>query len=256
MLNKLKEFYFNHTSCFSERFEKDGIQFLFSKYVKDHYSNIAVVDSSSNLSLAEAEFKERNLNPSYYSFEKPTKDFEITYTDDFLFLEDITLLYKKFSRFKSKHVSLQEVCSKELENEFQIINNDCYSDLSAENPYPDLDNFAYSNSVLEYKKHETETTTKIYIIKFNKTNVGCINITIKKDLCYISGLAILKEYRKTKVFSVLVDILKILIDNNVKSIFCVTELDGYPDQLYKKLGFKSLGVAYGYKNKTFKKEKL
>lgn len=250
MLNKLKDFYFNHASCFSERFEKDGIKFLFSKYVKDHYSNIAVVKNSSNLSIADAEFKERNLEPSYYSFEKPNKTFEITYTDDFLFLEDVNTLYKKFSRFKSKLVSLQEVCSKEQENEFQIINNDCYNDPSAENPYPDLDNFAYSKSVLEYKKNETETATKIYIIKFNNINVGCVNITIKNDLCYVSGLAILKEYRKTKVFSVLVDVLKILIDNKVKSIFCVTELDGYPDKLYKKLGFKSYAVAYGYKYKT------
>ena len=161
MLNKLKDFYFNHASCFSERFEKDGIKFLFSKYVKDHYSNIAVVKNSSNPSIADAEFKERNLEPSYYSFEKPNKTFEITYTDDFLFLEDVNTLYKKFSRFKSKLVSLQEVCSKEQENEFQIINNDCYNDPSAENPYPDLDNFAYSKSVLEYKKNREVFENKL-----------------------------------------------------------------------------------------------
>lgn len=250
MINEIKNFYFKYSPCFTERFTKENILFLFSKFVNDMFSNIAIVDKNSNISVAESEFKSRNLEPSFYSFDKPSKNFEITYKDDFLLFENISSLFNKFKKFKSKNVSLVEVNSKTLENDYAIINDKCYSDNSSDNPYSNLDNFGYSKTVLDYQKNETDSKTLIYIIKYNSINVGCINITIHDDLCYVSGLAILKEYRKTKVFSVLIDVLEILINLGVKDVFCVTELDEYPDKLYKKIGFKSIFIAYGYKNKT------
>lgn len=250
MINKIKNFYFDFSPNFSERYTKKNIRFLFSKFVKDEFSNIAVMDSKSDLHSANSEFLIRNLEPSYYSFEKPSKNFKITYQDDFLFFENISTLFKKFSRFKSKNVKLIEVNTQQLISDYYIINDKCYSDNSSENPYSNLDNFAYSKNVIDSQKNETLSKTLIYIIQFNNINVGCINITIYEDLCYVSGLAILKEYRKTKVFSVLIDVLEILINLGVKNVFCVTELNEYPDKLYKKLGFKSIAIAYGYKNIT------
>ncbi len=249
MLEKIKEFYFKFSPSFFERYKKENVLFIFSKYIEDQYSNLAVVGKDFKMNLVNEEFKARNREISLYSFEKPSKNFEITYTDDFLLFKNISHLFSKYKKFKSKNISLVEVNSKKLEEEYIKINDECYSDNSAENPYSNLDNLGYSKTVLNYQKNENLSTTLIYIIKYQNNNVGCINLTIYGDLCYISGLAILKELRKTKVFTVLIDIIEILNSYGVKDIFCVTELNEYPDMLYKKLGFESVAIAYGYKPK-------
>lgn len=247
MLNKITNFYYKFCPVFSERFEKHGAKFLFSKFVKDHYSNIAIVDKNSDLQSAYKEFENRNLEPSFYSFSKPQTNAEILYTDDFLYYENITNLYNKFKRLKSSDISLILVNTPELEQEYIKINDDCYKVESYDNPYSNLDNTGYSKSVFDFKKNETSSKTLVYIIRFKNQNVGCIILSISENLCYVSGLAILKEFRKTKVFTVMINVLEILISNNVDTIFCVTELGEYPDKLYKKIGFKSIATAYGYK---------
>ena len=249
MINKIKDFYFKYSPNFSERYAKYNALFLFSKYIKDEFSNIAVVDKNLKLNDINKEFEAKNLTPSYLTFEKPSSKFKIIYEDDFLIFENIQKLYNKFSKFKSSNVKLVEANTPELINNYRIINDKCYSVASYDNPYSNIDNFAYTKNVLDSQKNQKEAKTLIFIIKFKDLDVGCINLTIKDDLCYISGLAILKEYRKTKVFSVLIDALEILIKNGVKNIFCITELNEYPDKLYKKLGFKSVAIAYGFKQK-------
>ena len=247
MINKLLDFYFKYSPMFTDRYEKYDAKFLFSKFVDDMYSNIAIVDNSTNLNKIDKEFISKNLESTYYSLNKLDNNFYAVYEDDFLLLENIDTLYNKFKKFKNKNISLIEVVSTDLENEYMLINDKCYGEKSSDNPYSNLDNYGYCKTVLEYKKNESETKTLIYIIKYKNQNVGCINITIKNTLCYISGLAILKEFRKSKVFLSMVNILEILKNYNVNSVFCVTELDEYPDKLYKKLGFKSVGVVKGYK---------
>jgi len=160
-------------------------------------------------------------------------------------------LFEKYSKLKSKDIELIEVNNEDLKNEYIILNDSCFSAEGYDNPYSNLDNFGYVKSVFDFQNNETEVKTLIYIIKYKSQKVGCINLTIKDDLCYISGLAILEEYRKTKVFLAMINVLYILKANKVKDIFCVTELNEYPDKLYKKLGFKSIGIAYAYtKNLT------
>lgn len=248
MINKLKDFYFKYSPAFTERYLKNNIMFLFSKYVKDEFSNIAIINNISDTKIADTEFKQRKLDSVYYSFQE-IKGLKEIYTDDFLFYQNINTLFNKFSKFKSKDVELVKVDSQKLINDYMIINDKCYSVEAYDNPYSNLDNFGYCKSVIDYQKNETESKTLIYIIKFKNIDVGCINLTIKDDLCYVSGLAILKEYRRTKVFSALIDVLEILIKNNVKDVFCVTELGDYPDKLYKKIGFKSIAIAHAYKQK-------
>lgn len=211
------------------------------------YSNIAVVNTNSNLDIVDKEFRKRNLNSIYYSFNKPVNSFETLYMDDYLIFQNIEKLFAKYSKLKSKDLELIEVNNEALKKEYMIINDCCYSAESYDNPYSNLDNFGYCKSVLDFKNNETETKTLLYIIKYKSQNVGCINLTIKNDLSYISGLAILEKYRKTKVFLAMIDVLRILKEYKVKNIFCVTELNEYPDKLYKKLGFQSVGIAYAYR---------
>ena len=249
MVNSLIDFYFNYCPVFTERFEKNNIKFLFSKFVNDEYSNIAILNKSSNKDYAKTEFEKRRLSPVFYSFEKPDFNSSILYTDNFLYYQNVSALYNKFKKFKSKDISLIKVDNEKLRNEYMIINDKCYSEKSYDNPYSNLDNFAYSKSVFEFQKNETNSKTIIYLIRYKNANVGCIILSIKDKLCYVSGLAILKEFRKTKVFTVMIDILEILISNNVENIFCITEVGEYPEKLYKKIGFKSAGIAYGFKFK-------
>lgn len=249
MIKQLTDFYYRYCPSFSERFAKDGIKFLFSKFVKDEFSNIALIENLENINHAQKEFDLRNLPRVLYSFKTPNSNYEILYRDNFLYYENITLLYNKFSKFKSKDISLVEINTPTLVNDYMIINDKCYSEQSYDNPYSNLDNFGYSKCVFYSQKHIKDATTLIYIIRYKNTNVGCIVLTMKDDLCYISGLAILKQYRKTKVFTALINILEILIKHNIQNVFCVTEHGEYPEKLYLKLGFKSAGIAYGFKTK-------
>ena len=249
MLEKLKDFYFKYAPTFTERYEKNKASFLLSKYVDDEFSNIAVVDEKTNLNLVDEEFNKLNLKSVYYSFSKPNDSFNVLYVDDYLYFENLDVLFAKYSKLKSKNIELLLVDNDKLRKEYMKINDECYSAVSYDNPYSNLNNFGYCKSVLDFQKNECETKTLLYIIKHNNQNVGCINLTIKDDLCYISGLAILTELRKTRVFLAMVDVLNILKVKGVKKIFCVTELGEYTDLLYKKLGFKSLGVAYAFRRK-------
>lgn len=247
MLDKIKDFYINYSSAFTERFFKYNAHFLFCKYVNDFYSNIAIINESSNLELINSEFKKRNLETTFYTFKEPQKNCKILYSDNYLYLDKIESLYLKYKKFKSKDIYLIEVNNENLQKEYMEINDLCYSSNSYDNPYSNLDNFGYCKAVLDFQRNEIETKTLIYIIKYKDKNVGCINLTIKENLCYISGLAILEEFRKTKVFFSMIDILEILIKEKVNTVFCITELDEYPDKLYKKLGFKSVGIGYAFK---------
>ena len=246
MLNKIKEFYVKYSPQFTERINKNNTNYLFCRFVSDIYSNIAIINNLSDLEIIDKEFKKRNLETTYYSFEKPENNYNILYTDDYLYLDNIKTLHNKYKRFKSKDIYLIKVDTKDLQNKYMEINDNCYSSNSYDNPYSNLDNFGYCKSVLSYQENEKESKTLIYIINYKNKDVGCVNLTIKDNFCYISGLALLEEFRKTKVFLSMINILEILLKENVDTIFCITELNEYPDKLYKKLGFKSVGIAYAF----------
>ena len=156
-------------------------------------------------------------------------------------------LIKKYSKFKLKEISLKEVNTPYLRRTYVKIFSDCFSAKGEENPYSNIDNSSYCKSIFYSQKHKKDVKILLYIIKYKSKNVGCITLTIKDNLCYISGFSILKEYRRTRVFLSMINVLEILKQKGIKNVFCVTELDGYPDKLYKKIGFNPLATAYAYK---------
>ncbi len=243
MKNKLLNFYFDYNPNFDEKVLKNNGIMMFSKNIADDACNFAYIADFDGLDKFDTEFKIRNRKPAFYLQTKPTGGFKIIYEDNFLYFEDISKLYKKFKLFKSADVEIEQVLQSQ-EKRFIDIFDKCYGEPSPDNPYSSIDCNAYSTTILKNTKLRSDCKNLLYLIKYKEKDVGCIVLTIKGDLCYISGLAILKDYRRTKVFTSMVDILKILIDKKVKDVFCVTEVGGYPEGLYKKLGFKSAVVMH------------
>ena len=75
MIKLLTDFYFKYCPSFSERFSKDGVDYLFSNFVDDEFSNIALLDDNSKITETKHEFNIRNKLPVFYSFKKPNNNF-------------------------------------------------------------------------------------------------------------------------------------------------------------------------------------
>ncbi len=244
-LDEVLDFFYKYSPNFTERYEKDGVKFLFSEFVNDYYSNFAIVESAKDIKIANEVFKQRGLTPIYYSKKIP-KGYETVFEDDLLVFENPKILYKKFKRLKNKSISLVAV-TKPLQKKWKIVTDLAFKEPSADNPYANLDNFAYCEGILYFIKHESACQTQPYLIKYKGKFVGTITVSFAERKCYITGFAIMPDFRRTKVFLSMINVLEVLLEKGVETIICFTELGEYPNKLYKNIGFKSVGHLYAYK---------
>ena len=122
----------------------------------------------------------------------------------------------------------------------------CYKTDDENDPYGDLDE-GYRQGYMNYKKIYNDIECEFYYIKVDNKIVGTTQSVYNNKIYGIYSLAIKKEYRSKGIGKeVLRQQLQMCKSKNIDTAYLQTELDGYPNKMYKKFGFKDLCVVYYY----------
>ena len=125
----------------------------------------------------------------------------------------------------------------------------CYQTDDKDDPYGDLDE-GYKQSYINYKKIYDDIESEFYYIKVDNKIVGTTQSVYNNKICGIYGLAIKKEYRNKGIGKeVLKQQLQMCKGKKINIAYLQTELDFYPNKMYKKFGFKDLCTVYYYMKK-------
>lgn len=247
------KFYIKNNPYFT-KIEKVNKSFVCTnQFGKDYDNNCAFLFDDSKIEI-EKYFKALNKVPAFYNievegldFEKDLYDYELCHEDIWL-SADVEKLYKKFSFFKCpSSVTLERVNKENYEKQNEV-SKAGFSASGSDNPYGDVDLTEYSAALEQKFDRCKNDELVIFLINYAGENVGVLNINIEGATCYIAGFTIKPEHRRTKVFFALKLVLEFLKTKGVKHILCITESDGYPSKIYKKLGFTTLFKAKIYKH--------
>ena len=125
----------------------------------------------------------------------------------------------------------------------------CYQTDDKDDPYGDLDE-GYKQSYINYKKIYDDIESEFYYIKVDNKIVGTTQSVYNNKICGIYSLAIKKEYRNKGIGKeVLKQQLQMCKGKKINIAYLQTELDFYPNKMYKKFGFKDLCTVYYYMKK-------
>lgn len=244
------KFYINNNPYFTNVEKEVDCFFCTNKYGKDIDCNCAfLLGNETNLEKVEKKFLEIEKVPVVYNikaqlFDKSEKlkDYTISHSDAWL-IADVDKLCKRFSLLRCpSSVGLEKVTTKNYE-EVKKVSRAGFSSQTSDNPYFNVELFEYHKALFDKLQNAENDELNIFLIKYKDKNVGSININISGHACYISGFTILPEYRRTHVFFALNKILTFLKGVGITKILCLTDDDGYPKRLYRKLGFEEIFTA-------------
>ena len=122
----------------------------------------------------------------------------------------------------------------------------CYQTDDEDDPYGDLDE-GYRQGYMNYKEIYNDIKSEFYYIKVDKEIVGTTQSVYNNKLYGIYSLAIKKKFRNKGIGKeVLKQQLQMCKSKNIDTAYLQTELDFYPNKMYKKFGFEDLCVVYYY----------
>ncbi len=247
-------FYIKNNPYFTDIKKINNSFICLNRFGKDYDNNCAFLFDDSKV-LIEQYFKTINKVPAFYNIqteglniEKSLTEYEV-YNEDIWFVADVKKLRKKFSFIKCPaSITLERVTNENYstQNEVSRIG---FSAIGSDNPYGNVDLTEYSAALKQKFDKSKHDELIIFLINVADKNVGVLNLSIENDICYIAGFTIKPEYRRTKAFFALKLVLDFLEGKHINHILCITENDGYPSKIYKKLGFEPLlkGIIYKHK---------
>lgn len=262
-LEKLNEFYIYANKGFyiDEIIEKSSYKLAHSYFVKDYDCNYVIyMNSRENFSEiekdVELEMKRIDATPCYIvtplsnAYSKRNEIFN-------------TIKYKEVSRevwqtfdsfYKLENIESKCELNIKLEKTTDMkllaqINEKAFKTGDPLDPYGDIDS-GYLKMFENYKGTLNKYNRDFYFIKANEKIVGVITAVYDDRIYGIYGLAIIKEYRGKGIGTeCLKQQLKICKKKNRKIAFLQTEEGYYPAELYRKIGFKDVCIAYYYVKK-------
>ena len=245
-------FYIRNNPYFTDIVKINKSFVCLNRFGKDYDNNCAFLFDDSKASI-EKYFKALGKVPAIYnieleglSCEKELQGYEFCHEDVWL-AADVNALCRKFSFFKCpSSITLERIDEENYQKQNEV-SKAGFSASGNDNPYGDVDLTEYSAALKEKFDRSQNDELVIFLINFAGENAGVLNLNIENDVCYIAGFTIKPEYRRTKVFFALKLLLDFLKTKGVKHVLCLTESGGYPNKIYKKLGFSTLFSAKLYK---------
>ena len=247
---------------FSDWIKCNNYDIYYSDVIEDEYWNYAYLKSGDNLegTIKEVSSKMKQINrkPAIYitsnimneKLEQEIKNMnlELLYIDCWMFLENL----KDFKKYKSSmdfsiykvDENLQTIFIKAVMNGFSGDNpDDPYDSLS------DCYRVAMERSFQKNRKHDVKIFN--YLAMKNEDPIGTATILCNESNAVIYNITTLKEYKKKGVCKQLMShIINELSELNIKEVCLQTEKGYYPEEIYKKMGFKEklLGKVYLFSN--------
>lgn len=146
----------------------------------------------------------------------------------------------------SKFGSVKKVGDEEYLKVFIDTFDTCYQKDDPQNPYGELGDYLKSAKAVWYKYHQTNRLEYFIVYKEDKP-VAVSTLTNFAGLGYISNVGSLKEVRG-QGFGKLATMYCVWISKNRGNTehFLITEEGRYPNEFYKRIGFKTRFTALGY----------
>ncbi len=243
---------------FSDVIKSDNYDIYYSDVIEDEYWNYAYLKNGINLTKITKEvalkMKQINRKPVIYitsnimneKLEQAIKsmNLELLYTDCWMCLENLN----EFKTYKSSiDFSIYKV-DKNLQNTFVKAVMDGFSGDNPDDPYDKLSE-GYKISIERSFKNNWSDNIKIinYLGMKNNEPISTATVIYNQDNAVLYNITTLKEYKRKGVckqtMSYIINELKNL---NIKEVCLQTEKGYYPEEIYKKMGFKEklLGKVY------------
>ena len=242
---------------FSDVIKSDNYDIYYSDVIEDEYWNYAYLKSGEDLEKTikevNSKMKQINRKPVIYITsnildEKIKQDIKklnlsLVYTDCWMFLDNLN----EFKTYKSSiDFSIYKV-DKRLQYQFVKTVMDGFSGDNPDDPYDQLpESYRITMEKSFQKKYENAEIIN-YIAMKNETPIGTATILYNENKAIVYNITTLKDYKRKGVckrtMSYIINELKKL---NIKEVCLQTEKGYYPEEIYKKMGFKEklLGKAY------------
>lgn len=243
---------------------KDNFEIAYNENIKDCYSNFV-----SNFDVKNKQEFENIINEAQKTFSRINRDTtvylipfmkelynkreEYFETDKYeLISTEAWQIYNDFSKLDDIKTNCDLNVELELATDMKKYADcvmSCYQTDDEDDPYGDLDE-GYRQGYMNYKEIYNDIKSEFYYIKVDDEIVGTTQSVYNNKLYGIYSLAIKKKFRNKGIGKeVLKQQLQMCKSKNIDTAYLQTELDFYPNKMYKKFGFEDLCVVYYYLKK-------
>ena len=249
----------NLGTFFSNIINAENFDIYYSDVIEDQYWNYAYlkkgdIDLENTIKEIILKMEQINRKPVIYitsnimneklEYDINRLKLNLLSTDCWMSLENLN----EFKTYKSNFdFSIYKV-DKELQNTFIKAVMDGFSGDDPDDPYGKLpEGYRISYKKIFQKKWEDDIKIINYIgMKSDKT-VGTATVVNNKSKALIYNITTLKEYKRKGVCKqIMSNMINELNNLNIKEVWLQTEKGYYPEEVYRKIGFKEkfLGKAY------------
>lgn len=243
---------------FSHIIRKQNYDIYYSDVIYDEFWNNAFL-RKADINLKETfddiklEMNKLNRNPVIYitsdvinsklQEEIKKSNLKLLYTDVWMTLNNLN----KFESYKSKiDFSIQKADDTSKEEFIQAVMNGFSGD-NPDDPYESLSDGYRIALIKSFDKNNSAYKVIHYLGKKGKEVISTATVVYKNNKAIIYNVTTNKNYQKQGVCKQMMsDIIKDLAKINIDEVCVQTEQGFYPEQIYKKMGFKEriLGKAY------------
>lgn len=248
----------------SEVKDLEKFKVVYSNLISDYWWNFIYSIKANNkeeldrvIDLAEREMNKinRKMCISISSidgdiYEKKEQLFESNQYE--LLCSESWQIYTDFENVENIKTNCDLDITIEKANDMDLFGKTMYRAFSSgkeEDPYGELD-CLYMEVYKKYEPINKDYTQEFYFIKCEDKIVGVTNVLYNEEIFGIYALAIFSEYRNKGIGK---NIVKQLLNKckklNRKMAFLQTEKGFYPEEMYKKMGFKEICTDYYYQKK-------
>lgn len=265
-INQLDKFNIcgNTGIAITERRNYENFGLVYSNLIKDFWYNFIdsiKVNSKEELDkILEVAEKEINLHNRKLCIAMLPRDKYVYNKRDVLFekskyeciSEETWMIYTDFENVNEIKTNCEINIKLEKTDDMELFGDIMYQTFStgdSDDPYGQLD-AGYREAYRDYKEVNNVYKQECYFIKNENTIVGLVNVIYDDEIFGIYGLAVKNEYRNKGIGK---EVLKQLLERcsilNRKVVFLQTEKGFYPEQIYKKIGFKEVCTEYYFLKK-------
>ncbi len=240
----------------SDIFDLEFSKIIYCEGDKTAFWNYALIKNQINKKqLLEVEERMESLQrkPAFYLENKKenqeivkflkSEGYKLSFEDSWMFFDD------KEEHFFNNSVEIKKVESKKDLNEFLETFNKSYQDDDPQNPYGSQRDYAEvtKKAWLEHNKKGRPETLECFVAYQGNNPVAVATLSNKDRLGYIFNVGSTRDTRG-KGFGKAVSLFCVnrSKEKGNKAHFLATEEGGYPNEFYKRIGFRTHFTASGF----------
>jgi ribosomal protein S18 acetylase RimI-like enzyme len=222
---------------------------------KSPYWNLIIVNrevSKKQLERIEKRFYKLGRNPTVYFENRPNLSPLVSLLDKSDYdrsFEDSWMFFTEHSVDKSKFTSVKKVGGEDELQVFLKTFNQCYQKNDPQNPYGELGDYLEVAGKV-WNKHNKGSRLEYFVVFKDSKPVAVSTLTNFDGIGYISNVGSLRSVRGEGFGKAATMYCIWKSRENGNTMHCLaTEEGNYPNQFYKRIGFKTKFSAVAYSKK-------